>query len=109
MNAEGKKRGSKLGLILFRNPGERIMITADPSASDEEILRALRGNGITLTIVENGSLQNTHEKKPIHATKIGILAEKSLSILREELINRKPSFVDSFDEDISAQEQPQST
>lgn len=109
MHAEGKKRGSKLGLILFRNPGERIMITADPSASDEEILRALRGNGITLTIVESGEPQNPHAKKPIHATKIGILAEKCLSILREELINRKPSFADSFDEDISAQDKPQRT
>jgi hypothetical protein len=78
-------------------------------ASDEEILRAIRGNGITLTVVETCELQNPINKNPLHVTKVGILAEKCLSIFREELINRKPSPADTLDADIPAKNSAKNT
>jgi hypothetical protein len=87
MHAERQKRGSRLGLIL----------------------RAIRGPGITLTVVETCELQNPITKKTANVTKVGILAEKCLSIFREELINRKPCPVDTLDANIPAQDSNQNT
>lgn len=76
------------GLILARNRGERIMISADPAASDAELLAALR-EGLVITVVDIYEYQHPNRKTVRPVAEVGIRASKHLSIAREEIINRQ--------------------
>ena len=78
-----------LGLILSRYPGEKIMIKAMTDASDEEIIKAMRGDGITLSVVDTSDYKNPVSNRERKMAKIGINAPKSISILREEIIKKE--------------------
>lgn len=78
-----------IGLILSRYPGEKIMIKAMADASDEEIIKAMRGDGITLTVVDISDYKNPASNRERKMAKIGINAPKSISILREEILKKE--------------------
>lgn len=78
-----------MGLLLVRGRGERIIIRADDLVSDDEILKAIRGSGVVITVVDFHSPAikkgNNDRKSKVN---IAIKADKSLLISREEVINR---------------------
>lgn len=84
------------GLILERNRGERIMISADPSASDADLIAALR-EGLVITVVDIFEYQHPNRKTTRPVAKVGIRASKHLSIAREEIINRQNPKKDAVD------------
>ncbi len=87
------------GLILTRHRGERIMISADPSATDAELLTALR-EGLVITVVDIYDYQHPNRKTIRPIAEVGIRASKHLSIAREEIINRQNPKKDAVDENL---------
>lgn len=103
--------GEGAGLVLTRKVGERILIGADPQATDAEILNAIK-SGMIVSLVEvslprraghgnrsseangnrrdaNGAVINAHGRD-FHAGKgsarIGLKASRAISITREEIM-----------------------
>lgn len=106
--------GEGAGLVLTRKVGERIIIGADPQASDEELLATIRG-GIIVTMVDvsqarrapapsrasEREAQGRHasdDEKSMHGAqrggfvagrgtgRIGFKAGRAISITREEIL-----------------------
>lgn len=65
-------------LVLQRDTGEDIILTVDPAASDEDLIRQLRGDGIVVHI----------GKVRYGTTHVSISAPRSIHILRAELLPR---------------------
>lgn len=92
---EGNSAGAGAGLVLSRKAGERIFVTADPTASDEDILAAMR-QGVMITLVEVTATGRRHfttdvagqqqEEQPKGTARIGLKCSKALTIMREEII-----------------------
>ncbi|SEJ57313.1 carbon storage regulator, CsrA [Pseudomonas linyingensis] len=64
-------------LILGRRVGEKIHLTIDPSADQEEALRRLIADGIE---IEVASIKNNNH------VRLAIAAPRELLVLREELV-----------------------
>ncbi len=109
--------GEGAGLVLTRKVGERIIIAANPSATDDEILSAIR-SGIVISLVEVSQrkgpreFDNAGNRQPLggraaskdelgmHATqrkefvkghgsaRIGFKAPLAISISREEILSQ---------------------
>lgn len=92
---EGNTAVAGAGLVLSRRVGERIFVTADPKASDEEILAAMR-QGVMITVVEVTATGRRHfttdvavqpqEEPPKGTARIGLKCSKALTLMREEII-----------------------
>ena len=100
---KGNSVGEGAGLVLTRKVGERILIGANPKATDEEILAAIKG-GMTISLVEvslprrpagqrmevNGNRREPSHAREFHGGKgsarIGLKAERAISISREEIV-----------------------
>lgn len=92
-----KKHGmTGVGLILARNRGERIMISAKPGATDAELIAALR-EGLVITVVDIYEYQHPNRKTVREVVDVGIRASTHLSIAREELITRQQSRKETAD------------
>jgi sRNA-binding carbon storage regulator CsrA len=108
--------GEGAGLVLTRKVGERIIIGADPDATDEQILSAIRG-GMVVSLVEVAQARRpiskgqdrqapgrdaTAEEKSMHAAqaqartfitgkgsaRIGFKVDRAISITREEILQQ---------------------
>ena len=105
--------GEGAGLVLTRKVGERIIISADPKASDAELLETIR-EGIVVTMVDvtqtrrapapsRGNERDTNgrpasaDDKSMHGAqrgfvagrgtgRIGFKAGRAISITREEIL-----------------------
>lgn len=64
-------------LILGRRVGEKIRLTVDPGADQEEALRRLIADGIE---IEVASIKNNNH------VRLAIAAPRELLVLREELV-----------------------
>lgn len=97
MTRPNRKHGmTGVGLILARNRGERIMISANPNATDAELLAALR-EGLTITVVDIYEYQHPNRKTVREVVDVGIRASNHLSIAREELITRQQAKKETVD------------
>jgi hypothetical protein len=65
-------------LVLQRDTGEDIILTVDPAASDADLIRQLRGDGI---VVHIGRVRG-------RTADVCISAPRSIHILRAELLPR---------------------
>ncbi|MOA31541.1 carbon storage regulator [compost metagenome] len=65
-------------LILGRKSGQKIVITIDPAADPQELLRALQVDGIEITVKDISD----------HGTQVRLMvdAPRELLVLREELV-----------------------
>lgn len=106
--------GEGAGLVLTRKVGERIIIGADPEATDEQILSAIRG-GMVVSLVEVAQARRpigkgqdrqplgrdaTDEERSMHAAqartfiagkgtaRIGFKVDRAISITREEILQQ---------------------
>ncbi|MBI6882893.1 hypothetical protein [Pseudomonas putida] len=103
--------GEGAGLVLTRKVGERIIIGADPKASDAEIVAAIR-NGVVVTLVEVAQARRapsrgnereatgrapSADERMMHAAqkpfvsgrgtgRIGFKGDRAISITREEIL-----------------------
>ncbi|WOF82162.1 hypothetical protein P5704_025575 (plasmid) [Pseudomonas sp. FeN3W] len=102
------KNASGAGLVLSRYRGERIMIKANQKATDQEILDAIRNEGIVVTLVDMFDYRHPNHKTTRRVAKVGIRASNHLSIAREEIINRERAVKDSTDGNIQAEGDAQS-
>lgn len=95
---EGNSASAGAGLVLCRKAGERIFVTANSNASDEEILAAMR-QGVMITLVEvtggrryfdtnvpAGQQSQSKDEPSKGAARIGLKCSKALTIMREEII-----------------------
>ena len=92
---EGSTAVAGAGLVLSRKVGERIFVTADPKATDEEILAAMR-EGVMITVVEVTATGRRHyttdvagkqqDDPPKGTARIGLKCSKALTLMREEII-----------------------
>ncbi|WP_408601227.1 hypothetical protein [Pseudomonas sp. PLMAX] len=92
---EGNTAVAGAGLVLSRRVGERIFVTANPKASDEEILAAAR-EGVMITLVEVTATGRRHfttevagqqqEEAPKGTARIGLKCSNALTLMREEII-----------------------
>lgn len=64
-------------LVLQRNEGERVILTAKPDAGDEELLRELREEGICVSVASVRGF----------SVRLAFEAPDSIKTLREELDN----------------------
>ncbi|WP_408004897.1 carbon storage regulator [Pseudomonas triclosanedens] len=62
-------------LVLQRNEGEGVILTAKPDASDEELLRELREEGICVSVASIRGF----------SVRLAFEAPDSIRIMREEL------------------------
>lgn len=85
MQQRRTKTMNGLGLVLSRYAGEKIIIKAAKDATDQELLDALKKDGIILTMVDMIDYKHPGHSKSRRVAKIGIGAPKSISILREEI------------------------
>lgn len=69
-----------MGLVLERKQGQSIHILFDENMSDQQMLDLIRG-GITVTVTDIGRRGTK--------TRIGIEAPESVTVLREELLERR--------------------
>lgn len=92
---EGNTATPGAGLVLARKAGERIFITADPKATDEAVLAAMR-QGVMITLVDVTSTGRRHyttevagqqhEEFPKGTARIGLKCSLALNLMREEII-----------------------
>lgn len=76
-----------VGLLLSRFRGERIIINASKTATDEQIIAAVRGQGIVITLVDVFEKRFANKTATRLTANIGIKASSDLCIMREEIIN----------------------
>lgn len=69
-------------LVLQRYEGEEIVLTVDPDVCDDELIRQLRGDGITLRVCK---MQACRARGGL--VWLGISAPQSVHILRSELVD----------------------
>ena len=84
-----------VGLMLNRRVGSKVIMTADPEASDEEVLAAIK-NGIVLTLVNVSrgtkpgakfeERDGSKDLKNAGGARLGIKASKCIFIAREEIL-----------------------
>jgi sRNA-binding carbon storage regulator CsrA len=106
--------GEGAGLVLTRKVGERIIIGADPKATDAEVLAAIRA-GMVVCLVEVAQARRpipkgpdrqapgrdaTTDEKSMHAAqsrtfiagkgtaRIGFKVDRAISITREEILTQ---------------------
>lgn len=92
---EGNTATAGAGLVLSRRVGERIFVTADPKATDADVLAAMR-EGVMITVVEVTATGRRHfttevagqqqEEPPKGTARIGLKCSKALTLMREEII-----------------------
>jgi sRNA-binding carbon storage regulator CsrA len=71
-------------LILGRKAGQKIVITIDPAADPQELLRALQADGIEIAVKDIGD----------HGTYVRLMidAPRELLVLRAELVSTEEPY-----------------
>ncbi|TWI48022.1 carbon storage regulator CsrA [Pseudomonas duriflava] len=66
-----------MGLVLTRHEGEKIILSVQDGADEQQLIEALRNSGISISI----------SQAKFGAAKVRIDAPDAIKIMREELIN----------------------
>lgn len=79
-----------MALALSRRPGEELRLFCTDGASDEEILVALRGEGLAVR-VDGVYMSLSREPMKGMMVRLSVRAPRCINVLRDELVGRPSS------------------
>ena len=76
-----------MALALSRRPGEELRIFCGDDVSDEEILAAVRGEGLAVRV---DGVYTSFSRRPMKGVmvRLSVRAPRCIEVLRDELIDR---------------------